>query len=88
MRIVPTLLAAGLLLSASSAFAAAKSKDAKQPEASSAVAPASQSAADAERKYCIEEESYTGSRLYNRQCLTKAEWAKHGIDVDDQSKPD
>jgi len=86
MRIVPTLLAAGLVFSASSAFAAAKSKDAKQPEAPSAAA--SQSAADAQRKYCIEEESYTGSRLYNRQCLTKAEWAKHGVDVDDQSKPD
>jgi hypothetical protein len=87
MRIVPTLLAAGLMLSASSAFGAAKSKDAKQPEVQSAVAPASQSA-DPERKYCIEQESYTGSRLYNRQCLTKAEWAKHGVDVDDQSKSD
>jgi len=86
MRIVPPLLAAGLLLSASSAFAA-KSKEAKQPEAQSTVAPASQSA-DPERKYCIEQESYTGSRLYNRQCLTKAEWAKHGVDVDDQSKSD
>ena len=86
MRIVPTLLAAGLVLSASSALAAAKSKDAKQP-AANAAAPASQSV-DAERKYCIEQESYTGSRLYDRQCLTKAEWAKKGIDVDDQSKPD
>lgn len=83
MRIVPTLLAAGLALSASSALAAAKSKDAKQ-SAPSVSAPASASA-DADRKYCIEDESYTGSRLYNRQCLTKAEWAKRGVDVDDQS---
>jgi hypothetical protein len=86
MRIVTTLLAAGLALSASSALAAAKSKDSRQ-QAPSASAQASQSA-DAERKYCIEEESYTGSRLYNRQCLTKAEWAKRGVDVDDQSTSD
>lgn len=86
MRIVPTLLAAGLVLSASSPLAAAK-KDAKQPEASTTAAAAPQSA-DADRKYCIEQESYTGSRLYDRQCLTRAQWAKKGIDVDDQSKPD
>ena len=86
MRIVPTLLTAGLVLSASSSLAASKSKDAKQSPANEA-ARTSQSA-DSDRKYCIEQESYTGSRLYDRQCLTKAQWAKKGIDVDDQSKAD
>lgn len=86
MRLVSVLLATGLALSAGSA-SAAKSKEAKQPAASNAAlsAPAAPSA---EQKYCIEQESYTGSRLYDRQCLTKAEWAKRGVDVDDQSKSD
>jgi len=86
MRIVPMLLAAALALSASASFAASKSKDAKQMADSSTAAPSS-STADPQRKYCIELESVTGSRLYNRQCLTRAEWAKRGVDVDDQSKP-
>lgn len=86
MRLVSVLLATGLALSAGSA-SAAKSKEAKQPAASNA-APSAPAAPSAEQKYCIEQESYTGSRLYDRQCLTKAEWAKRGVDVDDQSKSD
>lgn len=34
-------------------------------------------------KYCIEYEQVTGSRITKSECLTKAEWAKRGIDVDE-----
>jgi len=82
MRIVPTLLAAGLILSSSSAFAASKSKDTKPATPSGTM----QQSAGAERKYCIQLEALSDSRIYNRQCLTKAQWAKLGVDVDDQAK--
>lgn len=32
--------------------------------------------------YCIEYEKATGSRLKDNECLSKAEWAKRGVDVD------
>jgi hypothetical protein len=85
MRIVPTLLAVGLALSSVSASAATNTKQDKQPAASTA-APATSSA---DRKYCLESgNDATGTRLYTRECRTKAEWAKRGVDVDELSKPD
>ena len=34
-----------------------------------------------ERLYCIKHE-LTGSRMLRRECLTKAEWSRAGVDVD------
>ena len=45
------------------------------------------SAADAkEAKYCIQYEKSTGSRIRGSECLTKAEWAKRGVDVDNLAR--
>lgn len=34
-------------------------------------------------KYCMPAEALTGSRLRAAQCLTKAEWARRGVDIDE-----
>jgi len=85
MRTIPTLLAAGLVVSSTSAFAATKTNQDKQPAAAT-TAPAT----SADHKYCIESntDEATGSRIYTRECRTKAEWAKRGVDVDEMAKPD
>lgn len=50
-----------------------------------AIAPATAFAAtptnSAQVKYCIKSEALTGSRVRTTKCLTKAEWAKRGVDV-------
>jgi hypothetical protein len=35
-----------------------------------------------EVKYCLTGEALTGSRLRSAECLTKAEWAQRGVDID------
>jgi hypothetical protein len=87
MRIVPTLLAVGLVLSSVSAFAATKTNNQNKQPAASTAAPAMSSA---DHKYCIEsgDDEATGSRIYTRECRTKAEWAKRGVDIDQMSKPE
>ena len=42
-----------------------------------------QSAAPQEQKYCIEFKDDTGSHVNRRECRTKKEWKRLGIDVDD-----
>ena len=79
MRIIPIVLAAGLALSSTSAFAASKTaSQEKQPDSMSAA-----DATPADAKYCIDNnpDEATGSRIYTRECRTKAEWAKRGVDV-------
>jgi hypothetical protein len=45
------------------------------------------SATDAkETKYCIQYEKSTGSRIRGSECLTKSEWAKRGVDVDNLAR--
>lgn len=44
------------------------------------AAPATTSSS-ARVKYCIQSEPLTGSRVRTTECLTKAEWAKRGIDI-------
>ena len=39
-----------------------------------------------ETKYCIQYEKSTGSRIRGSECLTKAEWAKRGVDVDNLAR--
>jgi hypothetical protein len=34
-------------------------------------------------RYCLEYQTSTGSRIREKKCLTKAEWAKRGVDVDE-----
>ena len=35
-----------------------------------------------EKKYCVQLEPVTGSRITQQACKTKAEWAKENVDVD------
>ena len=37
-------------------------------------------------KYCIEYETATGSRIRAKECLTKEQWARRGVDVDGMRK--
>jgi hypothetical protein len=39
-----------------------------------------------EVKYCMAPEALTGSRMRTVQCLTKAEWAARGVDIDEQRR--
>lgn len=40
----------------------------------------------AETKYCLQYEDGVGSRISRRECKTKAEWARQGVDVGNPSK--
>jgi hypothetical protein len=63
------LLLAGLISTASAGMAAAQST-------SKAVAH--------EKSYCFQIEPLTGSRIMRTECRTKSEWARLGVDVDQE----
>jgi hypothetical protein len=86
MRTLTTLLATALTLSSASAFAATHTSQEKPP-ADSRTAPATPSP---NTKYCVEPnpDEATGSRIYARECRTKADWAKRGVDIDEMQKPE
>ena len=68
MRIKHVMLAAAVAALASPSIAAAR--------------PATKKAPAKETKYCIQYEQTTGSRVRKAECLTKKEWAKRGVDLD------
>jgi hypothetical protein len=72
MRI--TIVLAGMLVAAAAA------------PVSAAQGQAQSSAGAKETKYCIEYEVRTGSHIRERACLTKEEWAKRGVNIDDLRK--
>jgi hypothetical protein len=37
-----------------------------------------------ETRYCMRIEAITGSRLEELKCWTRAEWAEHDVDVDEE----
>ena len=77
------VLLAALVMSSAPAFATTNTSHATSPSASKPAAPA----ASPERKYCIApDETTTGTRLRVPECLTKAEWEKRGVDIDDLTK--
>ena len=73
MRYAIIGLAVSLLASTAPAAGNAQTKDqpAKQPTAK-------------EKVYCMKHE-ITGSRMPRTRCLTKAEWARASVDLDDPS---
>jgi hypothetical protein len=78
-----SVLLAALVLSSAPAFAATNTSHATSPSASK-PAP---SAASSDRKYCIApDETTTGTRLRVPECLTKAEWERRGVDIDELTK--
>lgn len=81
-RRIGTSLAAGI---ASALLVAAMPAQASAPDAAGkgASAPSDQPAAAKPAKptrYCVVE-TITGSRIEQRTCLTKKEWADRGIDI-------
>ena len=77
------ILLAAFALSSAPAFAAT---DTSHASSSAASKPAA-STASPDRKYCIApDETTTGTRLRVPECLTKAEWAKRGVDIDELTK--
>jgi hypothetical protein len=85
MRILTTLLAAGLALSSTSSFAASKTERQKQQDT---TATASAPIKSSEQKYCVDQspDEASGTRIYTHECHTKAEWAKLGVDIDAEQK--
>jgi hypothetical protein len=78
-----SVLLAALVLSSAPAFAATNTSHATSPSASKPAAPT----ASPERKYCIApDETTTGTRLRVPECLTKAEWERRGVDIDELTK--
>lgn len=81
IRTVATAAAAGLfatMFTASTAFAATKTE-------ANAEAPApsvTQVKPDGDKRlYCVRDKP-TGTRLTREQCMTRAQWAARGFDVD------
>lgn len=74
----------GLLLTVpvSAAENGANDQGAKQAEA-----PKTNVAPDAKgRRYCVQYEEITGSRIQSVECKTKAAWARLGVDVEHPDK--
>lgn len=69
MKLAQATLAFAILISAVPASAA------QAPAGPKAGAPA------AEKKYCLEYEDLTGSRVRKQECKTKAQWAREGVNV-------
>ena len=44
--------------------------------------PAAQAKPPKPVTYCLEMEPFTGSRTTTRECMTREQWAKEGVDVD------
>lgn len=81
IRTVATAAAAGLLatmFTASTAFAATKTEAYAEapPPAVTKAKPDSD-----KRLYCVRDKP-TGSRLTREKCMTRAQWADRGFDVD------
>lgn len=84
MRPYQHVLVAALVLSSVPTFAATHTNGAAN---SPTTKPAADASASADRKYCITPDaSQTGSRLYTRECRTKADWAKRGVEVEETDK--
>jgi len=63
--------------------AAAGTTKAEKVNASEQTGAAPTAAKDAkEKKYCIKETD-TGTHLESKECRTKAEWAREGIDIEE-----
>jgi len=73
MRYAIIGLAVSVLASTAPAAGNAQTKD-----------PAAKQPAAKEKVYCMKHE-ITGSRMPRTKCLTKAEWARAGVDLDDPS---
>ena len=71
-----TLVALSVILLAAPASAA----DVAGQKQSGTSAPAK------EKKYCVRYADITGSRVAIRECRTKAEWARDGVEVEKPSK--
>ncbi|HEX6783399.1 MAG TPA: hypothetical protein VF098_01920 [Sphingomicrobium sp.] len=84
MRALVTLLATGLALS-SAAAAAITNTSQEKPIADQKGAPTTPSPS---AKYCISQnaDEATGTRIYSRECRTKSEWARRGVDIDEMQK--
>jgi hypothetical protein len=83
MRACYGVLAALALLSAP-AFAATDRTKADQAPPSSQSAD---SAASPDHKYClVSDETATDTRIHTRECRTKADWARRGVDIDELTK--
>ena len=81
MRAYCSALAALALLSAP-AFAATDKTNANQPSSKSADSPSS-----LDHKYClVSDGTATDTRIHTRECRTKADWAKRGVDIDELTK--
>ncbi len=64
-------LALTIALAASPAFAAGQSGKASE---------------NGEKKYCLQVEPVTGSRIIRQECKTKEQWAREGVEVGKASK--
>ena len=72
-----TLVALSVILLASPASAAGLAAGQKQAE---------NAAPEKAKKYCVVYSDTTGTRVPIRECRTKAEWARDGVEVDKPSK--
>jgi hypothetical protein len=83
MRPSFSLFLAALVISSAPAFAAT---DTAANHAG--ATPAAQNASSSpDKKYCIaSDETTTGTKIVTRECRTKADWAKRGVDIDELKK--
>jgi len=81
MRAYYSVLAVLALVSAP-AVAATDKSNANQPSGKPAdLAPSP------DHKYClVSDGTTTDTRIHTRECRTKAEWARHGVDIDELTK--
>ena len=73
------IASAATFLAATAATAATDATAASSPAAlqKKAKKPAS------EQKYCLQIEASTGTRVNRKECKTKSQWAREGVNVDE-----
>ena len=70
MRTIISIIALSIAASATPATAATAASSSTATSQAKAV------------KYCLAGEALTGSRLKTKECMTKAQWARRGVDID------
>jgi hypothetical protein len=80
MRLISSLIALSIVAAGTPAIAASAANSANTAAAEKADKARAKS--DNSPRYCIKDDTVTGSRISHQACKSKAEWAREGVDVD------
>ncbi|MFL6721817.1 MAG: hypothetical protein ACJ8FT_08465 [Sphingomonas sp.] len=86
MRKTALLIAAMTILAAAPAAASNRQDRPKDSNADKPAASIQTASTTAGPTYCIDSDERTDSRIHSRECKTKAEWTRLGVEIDETTK--